>query len=86
MSGLVAHSLKGYLLGVATTEYFAKSALNKLGHVEDCSPCWKHDIASLFLTSLPWWLNQMFMHKLTNKRYLVHKSQLKASLESKKTK
>lgn len=38
MSGLVANSRKGFLLGVVTAESFAKCSLNKLGHSDDVAP------------------------------------------------
>jgi hypothetical protein len=38
MSGLMANSRKGFLLGVVTAESFAKCSLNKLGHSDDVAP------------------------------------------------
>ncbi len=82
MSGLQANNLKGMLLGVATAENFAKSALDKLGHVHDISSYWRHDLTAKILTSLPLWMSQRFMYSLTNKKYQLHKS--KADEKSKK--
>jgi hypothetical protein len=74
MSGLKADNLKGIMLGVATAENFAKSALDKLGHIHDISSYWRHDLIAIFLTSLPVWVSQRFMYTLTNKKYNLHKS------------
>ena len=38
MSGLLANSRKGLLLGVVTAESFAKCSLDKLGHSDDVAP------------------------------------------------
>ena len=77
MSGLKAEGIKGLLLGVVKPDYFACVAVNKFGHLDDVSPVMLHDLTGKFLTSLPKFLKEWFLYKLSSRRYSLRKAGIK---------